>query len=58
MDILNYLIEKGAKNYLKCLLEECRPRFFKYFIEIGADIDVRNDEDQTPLICVAMYRRC
>ncbi len=57
IDILKYLIEKGAKNYSKCLLEEIRTNFIKYFIEIGADIEVRNSQEQTPLIyAAAAYR--
>ena len=53
LDILEYLVEKGAQNYSKCLVEENRTYYIKYFVKMGADVNATDKDGWTPLYAVA-----
>jgi len=49
LDIVEYLIDKGAQNFSKCLVNETRPDFLHFFLNKEANVNAIDDCGQTPL---------
>ena len=55
LDIVKFLVEKGAQNFSMTMVEEFRPKFAEHFASMGADVNVTNKEGQAPLFFAAWF---